>query len=226
MDRRFAALIVAVVVLLAACGGDDVSGTQSDTTDAPETPTTLAEAAEDLTEDVTEQAEEKTEELIAGAVAGTFAADGEQFESQTVRCEPFDFYGDASEDDLDLASIAGDGSTFVNVTLTHTEGFGQDGSTYPQQNLSIQFSRQGEGGIEQFQGSSTNDAEGNWYPTGALVLFGDQTEEPLPAKPFEQDGNRISGSLTLDQDWPEGATGTVEVSFDLSYPDEIVDCSL
>ena len=61
--------------------------------------------------------------------------------------------------------------------------------------------------------------------TGEMV-YGDQTEELLPAKPLEQDGNRISGSLSLEQSWPEGATGTVDVSFDLAYTDEIQDCSL
>jgi hypothetical protein len=225
MFRRVAAVLFVGAIVLAACGGDDADEPASDTPEAVVASTTLPGSTEELVEDVTEQAEEKGEELIAGATPGTFAVDGQQFESQTVRCEPFDFYGDASDDDLDLGSIS-EGSTYVNVTLTHSEGFGQEGGTYPQQHLSVFFSRQGDGGTEQFEGVATNDAEGNWYPGGALVLFGDQTEEPLPAKPFEQDGNRISGSLSLEQNWPEGATGTVEVSFDLAYTDEIQDCSL
>lgn len=224
LDRRITALLLAGALLLTACGGD------SDDADAPEadggeTLTTLAQTPEELAEDVLEQAEEQIEsgavdDLFANAGSGTFVVDGESFDAPVIRCEPFSSsFGDPNADDLNVRALVG--SVFVEVDLSNSEGISfEDGSVYDQQFVTVFLSRPGDGVTEQFEGSATNDADGNWF----LSEDFEQTN-PIPT-PFALDGNTITGAMTVDQDWPEGATGTAEVSFDFEFPSEIQDCSL
>jgi hypothetical protein len=228
MRRRFLALLFAGSILLAACGGD------SDDGDTPaggddETLTTLAQTPEELAEDVLEQAEEQVEsgavdELFANAGSGTFTVDGESFEAPVVRCEPFAAFGEPNPDDLNVRALAG--SVFVEVDLSNSDGISMvDGTAFDQQHVNVFLSRPGDGVTEQFDGGATNNADGEWI--ASEDQFNDPAEvTPLPAPPFTIDGNRITGSMTVIQDWPEGATGTAEVTFDLEFPGEIQDCSL
>jgi hypothetical protein len=222
MDRRITVFVIATALLLAACGDDAGESTTPDET-AGATLTTVASTPEELAQDVQEQAQSKADDLFASAIPGSFEVDGQQYDGQTVRCEPF-FFNEPNPDDLNVRSFSG--GVFVEVDITHGDGFSMDGTTYDQQNFSVFLSRPGDGVTEQFDGNVTSDAEGNWYPAAEFIPVGEQTATPLAAPPFTLDGNHISGSLTVNQSWPEGATGTAEVSFDLPFQDEILDCSL
>jgi hypothetical protein len=225
MQRRFLALLFAGSIVLSACGSDD-SGTTSapDVGEAAESPTTLAEAGEELADDLQQQAEDKAADLFANAGSGTFTVDGESFEAPVIRCEPFAAFGDPNPDDLNVRALSG--SVFVEVDLSNSDGISMvDGTAFDQQYVSVFLSRPGDGVTEQFDGAATNDADGNWI--SSEDVFVDPAEAtPLPAPPFTLDGNRITGSMTVNQSWPEGETGTAEVAFDLEFPGEIQDCSL
>jgi hypothetical protein len=223
MDRRITALLLSGALLLAACGSN------SDDTSSPsggdgETLTTSGQTPEELAEDVLEEAEQQIEsgaadELFANAGSGTFTVDGESFDTPVVRCEPFAAFDEPNPDDLNVRALAG--SVFVEVDLSNSEGFSMtDGTTFDQQHVTVFLSRPGDGVTEQFGSGLTSGADGNWY----TVEDFEQTD-PMPA-PFTLDGNHITGSMTVDQEWPDGATGTAEVTFDFEFPGEIQDCSL
>jgi hypothetical protein len=226
MDRRITALLLSGALLLAACGSDDTATTRaSDVGDSEVSPTTLAETGEELVEDLQEQAEDKAADLFANAGSGTFTVDGESFEAPVIRCEPFAAFDEPNPDDLNVRALA-DGSVFVEVDLSNSDGISMvDGTTFDQQHVSVFLSRPGEGVTEQFDGAATNDADGNWLSSEDIFVDPAQVT-PLPEPPFTLDGNRITGSMTVNQSWPEGETGTAEVTFDFEFPGEIQDCSL
>jgi hypothetical protein len=157
--------------------------------------------------------------------SGTFVVDGDTFEGVPVgRCDPFSFGGPPHEDDLSLfalvASMEG-----LNVDFGIDEGFAASGDemiNYEKQTVEVGYSRSGEEGAEQFSALAANDQDGAWYLGGAPSPG--ETKTPMDSVPFTREGDRISGSLILEQEWPEGATGTVEVSYDLEVPSEIIDC--
>ncbi|CAN5799162.1 hypothetical protein BH23ACT4_BH23ACT4_14200 [soil metagenome] len=87
--------------------------------------------------------------------------------------------------------------------------------------LFVYYSRSGDEGMEQYEGSADTDPEIGWF------VFGEGAERvALDQPPFVIDGNRVSGSLTgLEQTWPEGGTDTVDVTFDFEIPTTIsADC--
>ncbi|HEX9855445.1 MAG TPA: hypothetical protein VGC47_09035 [Acidimicrobiia bacterium] len=157
--------------------------------------------------------------------SGTFVVDGDTFEGVPVgRCEPFSFGGPPHEDDLSLFALVGS-MEGLNVDLSNDEGFAASGDgmiNYEKQTVTVDYSRSGEGDVEQFSALAANDQDGAWYLGGAPNPG--ETKTPMDSVPFAREGDRISGTLILEQDWPEGATGTVEVSYDLEVPSEIIDC--
>lgn len=223
MHRRITVLLVAGALLVAGCGSDSEESPAPDGADG-ETLTTLAQTPEELAEDVLEEAEEQIEsgaadDLFANAGSGTFTVDGQSFDSPVVRCEPFAAFDEPNPDDLNVRALVGD--VFVEVDLANFESIDvANGGMFNQQSVTVFLSRSGESGVEQFEADMRNDAEGNWYD-------GEDFEQATPLDaPFTLDGNTITGSMTVLQNWPEGETGTADVTFDFEFPSEIQDCSL
>ncbi|HUG09115.1 MAG TPA: hypothetical protein VMP13_09530 [Acidimicrobiia bacterium] len=157
--------------------------------------------------------------VLAGAGVGSFTADGESFDGVDVyRCEPFSFGQDPHPDDVDLLAYLG-GMSGLNVDVSHGQGFDMsDGSQFEQINLSVYYSRQGSSGVEQFEGSAVNDADGVWYISDPETL--EQVE--LGEDPVVIEGNRVIGELAgLEQTWPDEGAATVDVTFDLEIPTQI-----
>jgi hypothetical protein len=156
---------------------------------------------------------------LAGAGSGSFTADGESFDGVDVyRCEPFSFGQDPHPDDIDLLAYLG-GMSGLNVDIAHNQGFDMsDGSQFEQVNLSVYYSRQGSNGVEQFEGSAVNDADGVWYTLDPETF--EQVE--LGGVPFVIEGNRVVGEMAgLEQTWPDEGAATVDVTFDLEIPTQI-----
>lgn len=223
MHRQMTVLLVAVVLVLAACGSDSEESPAPDD-DGRGTVTTLSQTPEELAEDVMEDAEEQVEsgaadDLLANAGTGTFTVDGQSFDTPVFRCEPFAAFDEPNPDDLNVRALVGD--VFVEVDLANSEGIDiVNGGVFDQQSVGVFLSRSGEEGVEQFEARMSNDAEGNWYD-------GEDFEQATPlGTPFTLDGNTITGSMTVLQNWPEGDTGTADVTFDFMFPPEIQDCSL
>lgn len=224
MRSRLFVMLSMIALVLSACGG----GGSAETGDEP-APTTSAappEVSSTVDEGSSGQALAGSSGPAAGGV-GTFTVDGETFDNVPVaRCEPFSVGDEPNEDDLSLVALVGS-MEGLNLDLSNSDGFAMGDNemiTFTQQTLNVDYSRSGDAGIEQFTGFASNDIDDDWYIDGAPMPGEDKTAMGEP--PFARDGGRISGSMTLDQDWPEGSTGVVEVSFDLEIPSEIVDCSL
>ncbi|MGA7097894.1 MAG: hypothetical protein WB245_10060 [Acidimicrobiia bacterium] len=224
MRSRLLLALSVIALLLTACGG----GGNVDTGDEPAPTTSVAPPSGSSTLDKgnSGQAPAGASGPTAGGV-GTFSVDGESFDNVPVaRCEPFSVGDAPSEADLSLVALVGS-MEGLNLDLSSSDGFAMGDNemiTFTQQTLNVDYSRSGDAGIEQFTGFASNDIDDNWYVGGAPMPGEEKT--PMTEAPFTRDGDRISGSMTLDQDWPEGSSGVIEVSFDFEIPSEIVDCSL
>ena len=215
MKSRHLALAVAIVLLLAGCGGGD------DTSPDPETGQTTTTAgsagtAGTASPTVTEGSGGTQAPPAAGGAAGSMTVDGETFEGEVIRCEPFSFGSDPHEDDVSVVLLS---STGLNVDLSYTPSIDMSGGgEYLQASVDLLYTGPG---FAQFEGRATTNAAGEW-------LAGDdqfsQDPTPMPSAPIMRDGDRLVGGMTLDQSWPQGETGTVEVSFSLEIPPEITGC--
>jgi hypothetical protein len=160
----------------------------------------------------------------AGGV-GSFTVDGQSFDNVDVySCEPFSFGSDPDPRDLSLTGFLG-GMDGLGVELSHSEGFDlSDGgqTQFDQIRLSVFYSRSGDSGTEQFEGSASNNAAGEWFTTDPETF----EEVPIADPPFVMEGNRISGSLAgLEQTWPDEGAATVDVTWDYEIPSEVIeDC--
>lgn len=154
---------------------------------------------------------------------GSFTVDGESFDNVDVfSCAPFSFGSDPDPRDLSLLGFMG-GMTGLEVELSHSQGFDMsDGSQFDQINLSVFHSRTGDSGTEQFEGSVSNNAAGEWFTLDPETF----EEVPIADAPFVMEGNRISGSLAgLEQTWPDEGAATVDVTWDYEIPSEVLeDC--
>lgn len=161
-------------------------------------------------------------EVPAGGT-GSFTVDGESFDNVDVfSCAPFSFGSDPDPRDLSLLGYMG-GMTGLEVELSHSEGFDMsDGSQFEQIRLRVFHSRTGDSGTEQFEGSASNNAAGEWVMTDPETF----EELPIADSPFVMEGNRISGSLAgLEQTWPDEGAATVDVTWDYEIPTEVLeDC--
>ena len=156
---------------------------------------------------------------LAGAGVGSFTVDGESFDNVEVyACEPFSFGSDPDPRDVSLLGYLG-GSSGLEVEVSYNPGFDlTDGSEFDQVNLNVFHSRQGESGLEQFEGGARNRADGSWY-TQDLETF---EEIDLAETPVVIDGDRVTGGLAgLIQTWPDEGAATVDVTFDYEIPTEI-----
>lgn len=156
---------------------------------------------------------------LAGAGVGSFTADGESFDNVDVySCEPFSFGSDPHPDDVSVLAYLG-GSSGLEVVISHRQGVDlSNGSQFDQIDLSVFHSRQGESGLEQFEGSAASAADGTWFTTDPETL--EQT--PLDGTPVVIEGDRITGALAgLNQSWPDEGAATVDVTFDLEIPTEV-----
>lgn len=158
---------------------------------------------------------------LAGAGVGSFTADGESFDNVDVfSCEPFSFGSDPHPDDVSVLAYLG-GTSGLEVDVSHSQGVEvSEGEQirFDQVNVDVFYSRQGENGLEQFEGSAASDASGGWF------FFNQETGEQtdLDDTPFERDGDRITGSLAgLQQSWPDEGAATVDVTYDLEIPSEV-----
>lgn len=203
--------LVAMLLIAAACGGDDDDTSPEKTGnnggDAPSTSNGGSNAS---------------------ASSGTFVIDGKKFDIVEIRrCEPFGGISgnDAHEDDLDVAARSKSGE-YLNAVISNNQGYGAQGALFTQQQHRMQLSRNGDKGIEQFEGFATNNADNVWY-SGSLLPYADKAtdgSEPLVSAPFALEGNKLSGEMKVTQDWPKGATGFVTVSFNLEVPSKVGKC--
>ena len=163
------------------------------------------------------------EEIPPAGGVGSFTVDGESFDNVDIySCAPFSFGSDPDPRDLSLLGFMG-GMTGLEVELSHSQGVDMsDGTQFDQIRLSVFHSRSGDSGTEQFEGSASNNAAGDWFTTDPETF----EEVPLAAPPFVMEGNRISGSFAgLEQTWPDEGAATVDVTWDYEIPTEVIeDC--
>jgi hypothetical protein len=156
---------------------------------------------------------------LGGAGVGSFTADGDSFDGVDVySCEPFSFGSDPDPRDLSLLAYLG-GSSGLEVEISHSQGFDlSDGSEFEQINLNVFHSRQGYGGLEQFEGGAVNDASGDWFTQDPDTF----EQIPLAEPPVVITGDNVTGALAgLVQTWPDEGAATVDVTFDLEVPTEV-----
>jgi len=151
--------------------------------------------------------------------------DGETLDvTGVVRCIPFDAseFGGAEGDpnELDIVIFGGTGGLSVNDSTTPSQTL--QGETYDRSINRLRFNR----GNDQYENVAGSLPDGTWV-LGSAASLGDPGEgTPIDEPPFTVDGNNIRGAMTLEQNWPEGADGTADVTFDVVFPSEEMDCSL
>jgi hypothetical protein len=164
---------------------------------------------------------------------GFFTVDGERFDPEyVVSCIPFDaseFGGAASHPD-DLAINAINDRTALEIQVGYEEGAGAGGDrTYDAVRVNPILLRPAEGGQQSFEASFLTDPDGAWYSSETdntiQLSLGNAAGAPLDEAPLVREGNRLTGTVTLPQTWPEGASGAVVVSYELSFSSEQFDCS-
>jgi len=197
-------LLVSLFFLLtvAACGGDDDSSSSGPTSgDAP-----AASSSNDANGATTDDAKAPSASSGGGGV-GVVEVDGQTYDINEVqRCKPF-FDG---EDNLDLQALASDGIVLF-VTINTPLGAADQLLSHE---LSIQGSKLGSGGqIGAFSGAGSQIQAGAWL---------DDDANELPGAPFTIDGDRISGSMKVVD--ARGSDQTLDVTFDIPIPSDIMDC--
>jgi hypothetical protein len=216
MSRR--TVLLAAVLMLAACGG--ASGDDAGTTVAPDAPadTTPATEAPTATEaPATTAAPASTappapsgdagggDPMMVPAGDSQVSVDGSALTPQSLlRCIPFSESGE----DLDLQA---DRPRLRAVRVRQSGRF----------RVFTRFVDSGERrrrwGIDGvFSGMVSEYPDGNWY-----VEF---DQPPLDGPPLEWSGDRVSGTMTLDDSYEQA--DPIEVSFDVPVPPDVHDCSL
>ena len=142
-----------------------------------------------------------------GGGVGVVEANGQTFDvSEVRRCQPF-FEG---EDNLDLQALASDGVILFVVVNTPLGS----ADLLLSHELSIQGSVLGSGGqVGAFSGTGNSTQGGPW-------MTDDGAE--LPGAPFTIAGDRVSGSMTVTD--ARGSGETLDVTFDVPIPSEIIEC--
>jgi len=209
-------LLVLVALLVfttaSACGGDDddSNGSSAGSGDAPaasdggdsndDTSSGDDEGSDDNADDSDDDAPPVDSGGGSGSEVGFVMADGQRFSvSEVRRCEPFF----DSENDLDLQALASSG-VILFVVLN------SPAATLVEQEISIQG-----GGLGVFGG-------GAYSLSGGEPWFDAETDAELLAPPFSVAGNHVSGLHQLAE--ARGSGETLDVSFEIPIPDEIIDC--
>lgn len=225
MGRKTWTMILGLAMLVAGCGGgnDDATSepTEGDTgttaqtddggdTSSEETTTTASSDADTGDSDSPEFAFETGD--------GYFEVDGERYEAQVIRCIP-------EESGTRVIGVASRSEVFEVESSTAVEGPGGD-ANYEATRLSSSLSLSGDDGLIQFETHGLSTApDGNWYVGLPIQLALSTAEsEQLEDPPIVVDGSDVSGTVQLEQTWPEGATGTPLVTYEFSLPGEEVDC--
>ncbi len=222
MRFRLLAIFSASALVLAACGG-----TNEGPTDAAPGPDAPAVDGGGDSNDGDSNDEEASESVggPAGGGSGAIVVDGEQMSlNGVIRCIPFDAgeFGGAEGDpnEIDLAIIGETGMLGVNSSTVAT--FIGDGSEkYDMSVNRVSLSL----GADQYENVAGTLVDGTWI-LGNVPLLGNPGEgtTAIDGPPFTVDGDNISGTMTLVQTWPEGADGTVDVTFDVIFPSEQQEC--
>lgn len=210
-------LVVAMFLVVAACGGDDSSS-----------PTTAASPSADQGSDATtpESGEDPPSGsddsggggLPPGGGSGTYTINGESFEAPVYQCEVFSFGDEPHPDDLSVLAFLG-GSEGLEVEIGNTARPGGPDGQYEATIMFVFHSRSGADGLEQFEGGVATGPDGLWYENDDFEFA-----NPLPDAAFARDGNRITGNIAgVEQDYPEGGTETLDITFDLEFPDDITE---
>jgi hypothetical protein len=215
----FAAFFLAGAV---ACGGDDDSGSSS-------APSGGAPAASGGSDDGGDEDEDSDDggapQAPSGGGSGVLVVDGESHDvEQVLRCEPdLDF---VLEESLDLAVIAAGGQLQLLINVDFAEQLVpvfENGSQTGYENQALQSQS------VDLQGGAANGLWGggvsqNVLPPNPEPDWYDGDFQVIDGPPLVVDGNRLSGSMTLADFYDSPAT--VDVSVDIMFPSEAIDCRL
>lgn len=239
---RHLVLYLLITLVVAACGGATADeGTIESTPSSPSTTQSTATTADDVSaeaddsndSDAAAPSSEAQEDLPFENGEGFFVVDGERIDAEyVVSCIPFDasdFGGAASHpDDLAINVIKERMALQVEVGYEEKAGAGGD-RNYAAVHVAPNLIRAGDEGQEGYEARFITGPDGTWYSAETdstiQLSMGSVTGPPLDEAPMVRDGNRITGTVTLSQTWPDGAAGSVVVSYDLSFSAEQFDCS-
>lgn len=234
---RYLIFMLCLAIAIAACGGDPAGTDDGSGAEPSSSPPSSSSSEPQPTSDESDETASSTnagqEDLPFENGQGFFTVDGERIDPEfVVSCIPFDaseFGGQASHPD-DLAINAIKDGTALEVQVAYEEGAGAGGDkVYDAVFASPIFLRSGEDGQESFEASFITDPEGVWYSSETdstiQLSMGNAAGAPLDEAPMIRQDNRITGTVTLPQTWPDGASGSVVVSYDLSFASEQFDCS-
>lgn len=216
MRERFV-ILASMALLAAACGGGGADPASAEETGSTAVAANDTEATQAETQD---EGSGGQEQPTAAAASGTVVVDGETFDvMEMYRCEPYDGPGaDPQPDDLDLVAFAAD-SNYLSLTLGHDQAVNMsNGEQYPREVFDLRLDVVTADGQVEYELVASNDSDGNW-------LVSDLDGTPLDGAPFDIEGDHISGGMTLVETYPDEGDSTVNVTFDLEIPGDIIDCS-
>ncbi len=233
---RHLIFMLCLALAIAACGGDPAGtddGSGAEPSSSPPSALSSEPSTPDDSDETAASGSGPEGDLPFENGEGFFTIDGERFDPEfVVSCIPFDaseFGGRAGHPD-DVAINAIKDGTALEVQVAYEEGAGAGGDkVYDAVFVSPIFLRPGEDGQESFEASFLTDPEGVWYSAETdstiQLSMGNAAGAPLDDAPMIRQDNRITGTVTLPQTWPDGASGSVAVSYDLSFASEQFDCS-
>ena len=199
LRRMLVVLPLFLMVVVVGCGGDDSSGSAATSSDAPASDSNQTQQDSSNGDKPAVGSTAEPPAPAASGDAGVIQLDGKSFDVSDVRrCKPF-FDG---EGNLDLTAIGNGVMLFININ--------ESGSS-----VSHELSLQGANAGGVFSGAGTQAPNRTWF---------DDNGDPLAGPPFTINGDHISGGLTVID--ARGGPDTVDVTFDVSIPSDIVDCSL
>ena len=230
------ALSSALLLIVMACAGnsDGATGSTDPSSQGPETSNEVSpdqdeEQSPTTSSQVTEQ--EGSQSLPFESGDGSFVVDGEQFEAVwVVRCEIVLIGQDPHDENLDLLAYGGE-SVYLDLEISAGDEYavtaeGRRGEfIYTATYFDLRLVT--DAALTQFEDRVVNGPGGNWYANAVPHLMVAGKEFPSVPEPvgFTIEDDRIRGTLTLEQSWPEDQDATVDVTFDLSIPSEEFDCS-
>lgn len=219
MGRSLVLAFSALALLASACGGGD--GEESGGSDATTASSASADDGGGSSGDGGGSATGDAGSSGGAGGSGSFTVNGAGVTvTNVLRCVPFSFGEDPDPRDLSIVILGETGG--ANIDVTYNQGIGPEGQSFDQPQLQVLLSLNGT--AEQYDGFAASNIDEAWF-TDQPILADQEPGTPLDGPPFTVDGNSISGSLSeLVQSWPQGADGTADVSWNVSFPDDEMDC--
>lgn len=230
MGRKTWFILLGLAMIVASCGGDGdgagagtLEGDTETTAEADNGGETSSDEPTTTTSDTDTDTDGADLDFPFETGEGFYEVDGQRFEVQVARCIP----DQPGEGNLDL-TLFESRMTGADISLTRETMLPASDDEFETLRFraSVVMDRAGER-VEFESPALATDPEGDWFDAhpNELALGGSDDLESLEESPIVVEGSNVKGVVQMEQTFPEGASGTVLFSYEVTLPSEEVDCS-